>query len=56
LLLRHGGFLLSWLANLATPTVSVASPVAKGRTFDEIDSKHDAPAPAIATGARASAG
>src|SRR5262252_4094012 len=28
----------------------------KGRTFDEIDSTHDAPAPAIATAARASAG
>jgi putative MFS transporter len=27
----------------------------KGRTFDEIDSRHDAPAPAVATGARASA-
>jgi hypothetical protein len=27
----------------------------KGRTFDEIDSRHGAPAPAVATGARASA-
>jgi len=27
----------------------------KGRTFDEIDSRHDAPAPAVATAARASA-
>ncbi len=27
----------------------------KGRTFDEIDSRHDAPAPAVATGARVSA-
>jgi hypothetical protein len=27
----------------------------KGRTFDEIDSRHDAPAPAVATGVRASA-
>jgi len=27
----------------------------KGRTFDEIDSRHDALAPAVATAARASA-
>jgi hypothetical protein len=27
----------------------------KGRTFDEIDSRHAAPAPAVATGARVSA-
>jgi hypothetical protein len=27
----------------------------KGRTFDEIDSTHDAPAPAVGTAARASA-
>jgi hypothetical protein len=27
----------------------------KGRTFDEIDSRHDAPAPAVAAAGRASA-
>src|SRR6266498_1446130 len=47
-------YFASWLI-LGIVGFWVFGPETKGRTFDEIDSRHDAPAPAVATGARASA-